>query len=263
MKIIHLNKYSTAAILLMAVAAVLVAIAVTYNLGEFITAAFVISGMVCVMMGIFMLTFSSGEPIDPRLVGLIPVQNCINLCRIGNDLDITGNAYFLPSRVTGETIVMQFNPASIYKGSDVSAKASFPKTKPAGLVTIPSCNPLIQDLRKRKALVIPDNKENLTQLLRETLGEILEFAPRVSASWNDSTVTITLYRYRFIAGCQFIWQESPGCCTRHPCPACSLCGALITEGLDKVFTLDQCSISSSNQDIIMIFSLVPPAYSSS
>jgi hypothetical protein len=259
MKLPHLNKYSTAAIFLIIAAAVLIAIALTSNLGEFTTAAFVISGMVCVLMGIFMLTFSGGEPIDPRLVGLLPAQNCINLCRIGHDLGINGNAYFLPPSITGESRVMQFNPTLPYNGSTVSAKGSFPETKPAGLVTIPSCYPLIQDLRKRKALIVPDNEENVTQLLRETLGEILEFAPRVSASWNGSTVTITLHRYRFIAGCQFVWQESPGCCTRNPCPACSLCGALIAEGMDKVVTLDQCSISSSNQDVLIVCSIVPAA----
>jgi hypothetical protein len=235
MKVLHLNKYSIAAVLFLIAAAVLVAISLITNLSEFVTAAFVICGMVCGMMGIFMLTFFSGEPIDPRLVGLLPVQGCINLCRIGYDLGITGNAYFLPPRVTGEARVMQFNPSSIYKGSDVSSK----------------------DLRKRKSLIIPDKEENLTLLLRETLGDILEFAPRVSARWHGSTITITLHRYRYITGCQFIAQESPGCCVRNPCPACSICGALIAEGMDKVVTLDQCSISSSKEDVIIIYSLVP------
>ena len=102
MKVLHLNKYSIAAVLFLIAAAVLVAISLITNLGEFVTAAFVISGMVCGMMGIFMLTFFSGEPIDPRLVGLLPVQGCINLCRIGHDLGITGNAYFLPPALPGK-----------------------------------------------------------------------------------------------------------------------------------------------------------------
>jgi hypothetical protein len=256
MKLITLNKYSTAAILFMVAAAVLVSIALTTNLGEFITAAFVISGAICAMTGIFILTFSKGEPIDPRLVGLLPAQGCINLCRIGHDLGITGNAYFLPPRVTGEAKVMQFNPTLPYKGSPVSAKESFPKTGPEGLITLPSCNPLIQDLRKRNALVIPHNEEHLTRLLLETIGDFFEFASRVFVRWHGNTVTITFQDYRFIAGCQFIAQESPGCCTRNPCPACSLCGALIAEGTDKVVTLDQCSVSSSSQDVNAVFSIV-------
>jgi hypothetical protein len=257
MKRIYLNKYSIAGVLFVAAAAALIAIALNSYLGEFVTAAFVISAMALAMTGIFILTFSGGEPVDPRLVGLLPAQGCINLCRIASDLDITGSAYFLPRRVTGETRVMQFNPVSTYKGGEVPAQTSFPKNGPAGLVTIPSGNPLIQELRKRNALIIPDNEEHLAQLLREATGGIFEFAPKVSASWNRGTFTIIFHRYRFIAGCQFMAQESPGCCSRNPCPSCSLCGALIAEGTDKVVSLDECSISASKQDVIMIYSIVP------
>jgi hypothetical protein len=249
------NKYFAAAILLLAVAASLVAIALKNNFGEFVTAAFVISGMICAVTGIFVLTFSGGEPIDPRLVGILPAQGCLNLCRISSDLGITGNAYFLPPRITGQSRVMQFNPTSAYDGSDVSAERSFPKTGPEGIVTIPSCDPLIQDLKKRNALIIPHKEEQVTQLLREIIGDIFEFAPRVSATWNDRMVTITLHRYRYIAGCQVIAQESPGCCTRNPCPVCSLCGTLIAEGTDRVVTINRCSISASNKDVIAVFQI--------
>lgn len=257
MKRIYLNKYSIAAVLFLAAAAALIAIALNIYFSEFIVAAFVISAMALAMTGIFILTFSGGEPVDPRLVGLLPAQGCINLCRIASDLDIQGSAYFLPRSATGETRVMQFNPLSTYSGGEVPAQTSFPKKGPAGLVTIPSGNPLIQELRKRNALVIPDNEEHLVQLIREATGGIFEFAPRVSASWNKGRVTIIFHHYRFIAGCEFMAQESPGCCTRNPCPACSLCGVLITEGMDKVVSLDECSISASKQDVIMIYSIVP------
>jgi hypothetical protein len=249
------NKYTAAAILLMAVAAALVAIALNTNRGEFITAAFVISGMVCAITGIFVLTFSGGEPMDPRLVGILPAQGCLNLCRISSDLGITGNAYFLPGRITGQSRVMQFNPSSPYDGRDVSAERSFPKTGPEGLVTVPSCDLLIQDLKKRNALIIPDNEEGVTRLLRETISDIFEFAPRVSATWHGRTVTITFHRYRLIAGCQVIAQESPGCCTRNPCPVCSLCGTLIAEGTGRVVTINQCSISASKKDVIAVFQI--------
>lgn len=257
MKQIILNKYSIAAILLMIAGVVLVANALITDFGEFVTAAFVISGTVCAMTGIFILIFSGNEPIDPRLVGILPAQCSINLCRIASDLGITGNAYFLPPHLTEEAQVMQFNPVSTYNGSKLAAKGSFPEKQPSGLVTVPSCNLLIQDLKKRNALEIPNKEENLTQLLHEIIEEIFELAQRVSASWNSSTVTITFHRYRFIEGCQVVAQESPHCCSMYPCPACSLCGALIAEGIDKVVTLDRCSMSSSSQDVTVIFSILP------
>jgi len=257
MKRIYLNKYFIAALLFLAVAALLLAFALNTSPGEFVTAAFVIAAMACAMTGIFVLTFSAGEPVDPRLVGLLPVQGSLNLCKIASDLDITGNAYFLPRRITEENRVMQFNPVSVYKGTEVFGQVSFPKKGPSGLLTVPSCNPLIQELRKRNALVIPENKEHLTQLIRETIGEIFDLAPRVSASWDGDKMTVTFHRYRYSAGCQYMMQESPGCCTRNPCPACSLCGALITEGTNTVVCLEQCSLSSSKQDVIAIFRIMP------
>ena len=256
MKVKLLNKYSVAAMLLIAAAAGLVTIAVITSPGEFVTAAFVISGMVCAITGIFLLTFSGGEPVDPHFVGILPVQGCINLCRIASDLGINGKAYFLPSRLTGETRVMQFNPETTYTEGMVSAKGSFPETGQKGLVTVPSCDPLIRDLRKRNGLVIPDNEEHLTQLLRETAGEIFELAPKISVRWNGSRITITLHRYRFIDGCRMIAQASRDCCTKNPCPTCSLCGALIAEGTDKVVMLEECSVSASHQDVIIICSVV-------
>jgi len=257
MKVPHLNKYFVAALLFLTAAAVFVAMALITHPGEFVTAAFVISGMICVMTGIFMLTFSGNEPVDLLLVGLLPVQGCLNLCRIASDLAIHGNAYFLPPRVTGEARVMQFNPALPYDGTAISAKKSFPETGQKGLVTIPSCDPLIQQLRKRNNLKIPDNDENITQLLRETTGEIFEFAPRVSTRWQSTTVTITFHRYRFIAGCQYMARESPGCCTRNPCPACSLCGVLLAAGTDRVVALEQCSVSASSRDVNLVFQILP------
>ncbi len=174
MKLVRLDKYSIAALLFMALAAVLIAAALVSGLGEFVTASFVISGMVSAMTGIFLLTFSGGEPFDAKVVGLLPAQASLNLCHIASDLGIPGNAFLLPRSVTGKTRVMQFNPASGYTGSPVSVEGSFPKTGPQGLITLPSCYPLILDLKKRNALVIPDNDENIIQLLRETIEDVLK-----------------------------------------------------------------------------------------
>jgi hypothetical protein len=257
MKPIILNKYSSTAILLFAVAAVFIDIALISNPRDITTAAFVISGMVCTITGIFILTFSAGEPIDPRLLGILPAQGSINLCRITHHLGMHGHAYFLPPRVTGEAKVMQFNPASTYDGKQGSEPGSFREKGPAGLVITPSCDLLIQDLRKRNALIIPDREENLSQLLREIIEDVFKFAPRVSSRWLGSSVTVTFHDYPSIDGCKAIAQSPQDCCTISPCPVCSLCGALIAEGRDRIVTLDRCTISSSSKDITAVFSLLP------
>jgi len=82
--------------------------------------------MICLVTGIFILTFSGGEPIDPRLVGILPAQDLINICRIASDLGISGDSCFLPPRLTGETRVMLFNPVSIYQEARSSPEILFP-----------------------------------------------------------------------------------------------------------------------------------------
>jgi len=256
MKIKLLNTYSVAAILMMAAAAGFIAIALLSHLGEFVTAAFVISGMVCAITGIFLITFSGGQPVDPRFVGILPVQGCINLFRIAFHLGIKGNAYFLPPRITGEARVMQYNPVSTYTGGPVPALGPFPETSEKGLVVVPSCDPLVKVLKTRHGLVMTDKKEQIIPILRETTGEIFELAPRVSVRWNGNTVSIVLQQYRFIEGCRVIAQEAPDSCARSPCPVCSLCGVLIAEGMDKAVMLEQCSISPSGQDVIITCSIL-------
>jgi hypothetical protein len=151
---------------------------------------------------------------------------------------------------------MQFNPILTYDGKEGSEKGSFREKGPAGLVTTPACDLLIEDLRKRYALKIPDTRENISTLIHETIEGALKFAPRVSCTWSENTVTITFHDYQYIEGCKIMAQKSPQCCTMSPCPTCSLCGALITEGLDKIVSLDRCSVSASSRDVTAVFSIV-------
>jgi hypothetical protein len=251
------NKYTIATILLIAAAVCFLAIALISPLGEFVSAAFVISSMGCAITGVFLFTFSGGEPVDQRLVGILPAQCSINLCSISHYIGVQGNAFFLPPRITGETKVLQFNPTSTAEGKKGIENGSFRENGSAGLVTPPSCDFLIQNLRERNALVIPDNEENLILLLRETIEDVFKFAPRLSARWRSSSVTITFHGFPSIDVCKVIAQKSPHCCTMNPCPICSLCGVLIAEGIDEVVTLDRCTTSTTSQDVTAVFSILP------
>jgi len=257
MKLKILDKYTIAALLLIATAIVLFAIAIISNPGDITTASFVFSGMVCAMTGIFTFAFSGGEPVNQRLIGILPAQGLLNLCSITHYLGIHGSAYFLPQSITGEKRVMQFNPTSTYNGIKGSIIGSFRETGPEGLVTPPSCDLLIQELWVKNALVIPDQDEELSLLLKETIEDVFKFAHKISVRWNDSTITITFHGYLLYDGCKVIAQKFSHCCTISPCPACSLCGVLIAEGRDKVIRLDQCSISLSSREVTAVFSILP------
>jgi hypothetical protein len=249
------GKYFLAGLLLVSTAAVLIAIALLTNRGDITSAAVVICGMACAVTGIFILTFSGGEPVDAGVVGLLPAGDLMNICRIQSDLGIQGNAHFLPPRTTGDVRVMLFNPASAFKGEQVTADDSFPLSGPAGMVTLPSCYPLLRD----QTITLPakENRDEVTRLLHETLSGLFEFASGISADWQEHTVTVTMHRYRFSAGCRVIARESPQCCSMHPCPACSLCGALLAQSMDMVVSLDRCSPGLDPEEITAVFTLLP------
>jgi hypothetical protein len=256
------DKYNAAALSLLAASAIFIAIALLLNLGDLTTAALVMSGLVCAMVGIFTWAFSGTAPVDPELVGILPAQGCINFCALTHNLGVGGHAFFLPPQYTGEPRVMQFNPTSTQEGFEVLAgkkgrQGSLRETGPAGLVTQPSCDHLIRDLRTRNALVIPEKKEELSSLLGEAVEDVFKFAQRISVTWEESKIIITFHRYPFIYGCKKIAGEYPACCVMSPCPACSLCGALIAEGIGRIVMLDQCSVSAGTEDVTAVFSIVP------
>lgn len=249
----NLEKYSAMVVLLLMMTILFIAVPLIFTLGNFLSGTFVIAGMTCAILGSFVIMFTGKEPVDPRVVGLLPVQGCMNLCRIASDAGIKGNAFFLPSQFTGSSRVMQFNPVSTFNSGMISSKETFTENKPHGLITIPVSDLLIQDLYKRHALEIPNEMNELSVLLSETLSDTLEFAPDITTTWKVDSVTIIMHEYRFIDGCFSMQVKSPLCCTRFPCPACSLCGTLIAACINKVVSLHECRISSE-KDITMTFS---------
>jgi len=42
-----------------------------------------------------------------------------------------------------------------------------------------------------------------------------------------------------------------------PCPACSLCGALIAERKDRIVMPDRCPVSPASKDVRAVFFLLP------
>ena len=165
MKRLYLNKYSIAAVLFLVAAAALIAIALNIYFGEFIIAAFIISAMALAMAGIFVLSFSGGEPVDPRFVGS---PSCTGMYKSLQDSVRSG--YSWQGLFSSPPRYRRVPGYAVQPGLDSTREVKclrrphFPKTGPAGLVTIPSANPLVQELRKRNALVIPENEEHLSQL---------------------------------------------------------------------------------------------------
>ena len=150
MNLPRLNPYYRASLVLIGAAVILITLAIVTNQRDITTAAVVLSALVCLVTGVFLATLSSGEPLDIRYVSLLPVQGSINLARLGADLGISGNAVMLPAGKDGRTRTVQFNPVSDYDGKAVPVSGNSFVAGPdaAGLVTVPSGEPLFLELRK-------------------------------------------------------------------------------------------------------------------
>jgi len=257
MKFPRLNPYYRASLLLIGAAVVLIALALITNQRDLTTAAVVLAALVCLVTGIFLATLSSSEPLDIRYMSLLPVQGCINLARACADLGISGNATLLPAGKDGRTRTVQFNPVSVYGGEPVTGDSFVAGPGAAGLVTVPSGEPLLLEVRERHQLVIPADPAALLDLIREVGVDLLEVADRIRNERDERTITVMMEGYRLIGGCLAISAESPRCCSTHPCPVCSLVACLLAEGLGTVIQVERCSPNAERQSVTAVFSLLP------
>ena len=74
MKFPSLNPQYRAALLLIIIAALLVTTAILTNRGDFTSAMLIVSGLACLLTGVFFATLSGSDPIDLRYLSLFPVQ---------------------------------------------------------------------------------------------------------------------------------------------------------------------------------------------
>ncbi len=257
LRIPSLNPYYRASLVLVSAAILLVLIAVLTDRRDLTSAALVIAGLACLITGIFLATLSGAEPLDTRYVSLLPVQGCINLCRVCADLGIAGNAVFFPVSGNGQDRVMQFIPTSAYHGSPIRGDSFVTDPGSAGLIVVPAAGPLLAEIAGRYQLAVPPDASALPDLICEVGVDLLEIADRVTTGTGAATTTVTLEGYRLIGGCMAVQKESPRCCLVSPCPVCSLVACLLVEGTGSVIQLERCSPDEKLPSVTMVFSTVP------
>jgi len=257
MKVPHLNPYYRAALVLVVAAAALVAIAILTNSRDITTAAVVISALICLLTGIFLATLSRSEPLDLQYVSLLPVQGSINLFRICAELGIQGNATIIPKGKNGSTRTMQFLPVADYDGAPLPGETFVSSPDNAGVLMIPSGEPLLSEIRERGQLVIPQEMATVKDLIREIGVDVLEVAERVFVTEDNEHITVTMEGYRLIDGCQAIARESPKCCTAIPCPVCSLFACILAEATGSVVEVERCTVHPGKGSVDAVFVLLP------
>lgn len=256
MKIPHLNPYFRAALVLMVTAVLLIVVAIVTDRRDLTSASLVISSLVCMLTGIFLLTLSGSDPLDLRYVSLFSVQDHINLCRICADLGFSGNACFIPAGRNGLAQTMQFLPVSEYDGAPLPQNSIVIGPDNAGLLTVPSGDPLLNELRQREHLVISSDMSSLKDSIKEVAIEVLEVAEKITVTDTEDTITIQIEGYRLISGCHRLLQESPRCCALNPCPVCSVFACLLAESTGRIIVMERCSAILKKDSVTAVFTFL-------
>jgi hypothetical protein len=257
MKIPRLNPYYRASLVLVITAAILVSVVILTGRYDLTSAALVIAALTCLITGVFLSLLSTAEPLNTRYVSLLPVQGCINLCRVAADLGVLGNACMIPQGKKGMKNTMQFVPVADYDGSALSQDTFVTGTTAAGLMVVPSGYPLVEEMKRADHLLIPADQGALPKLLREVITDVLEVAGQVTIHDNGSTITLTLEGFRLIASCAVMNAESPKCCTTNPCPVCSLAACILAEGTGAVVQVERCTPDIKQKTVTAVYSLIP------
>ena len=232
------NPYRGAFLLIVA-AAGLLALAAATGRGDITTATLVLAGAGCFIAGVFLLTLNKGEPLDPGLFALLPVQGTITIATLCADLGVQGDAWFVPDDGT----VVEVIPVAETLPEDLGDDYSYLTVEGGCAVRIaPTCTPLLARLKEKHALEVPTEDEGLLACIVEVCDDLLEVAGKTEAVRDGENIVVTLADYRLIPGCRAVRAASPKCCTMVGCPVCSLLAAIVALGKNVPTTIEHVSV---------------------
>jgi len=232
------NPYRGAFLLIVA-AAGLLALAAATGRGDITTATLVLAGAGCFIAGVFLLTLNKGEPLDPGLFALLPVQGTITIATLCADLGVQGDAWFVPDDGT----VVEVIPVAETLPEDLGDDYSYLTVEGGCAVRIaPTCTPLLARLKEKHALEVPTEDEGLLACIVEVCDDLLEVAGKTEAVRDGENIVVTLTGYRLLPGCRAVRAASPKCCTMVGCPVCSLLAAIVALGKNVPTTIEHVSV---------------------
>jgi len=253
MKIRPHNDYALSGIVLLSAALVLLAIGAFTDRKDLSSATLFLSGVACFLTGVFMLSFSRSDPLDPEIASLLPIAGMLNQCRICADLGVRGDAWFLPPSGE-ERAIREFIPV---QGLEIPE--SFPDfsflTDPSspGILLTPSASPLIDYLERKGGLQVPSTEPELLHGIGEICEDVLELAGKVAIERDGETLVMRVEGYRLFSGCLSIASHSPKCCTMHPCGICSLTACLLAMGLRTPWHLEHVRFEEGRRCLVVVF----------
>ena len=249
------NPYLGALLLIVAAAGLLALAAITGR-GDITTATLVLAGTGCFIAGIFLLTLHKGEPIDPELTALLPVQGTLGIATLCADLGVQGDAWFVPVDGTVIEIVPVADGLPERNADDDYSYI----TGEGGCAVrlVPACAPLLARLREKHALEVPEEDEALLACITEVCDDLLEIAEKTEAKRDGGNIVVTISGYRLISGCRAIRAASPKCCTMIGCPICSLIAAIAALGTGTPIRLEHIGVDEKRGTIRVILTPAGP-----
>jgi hypothetical protein len=244
------------AFLLILAAAALLALAAATGRGDITTATLVLAGAGCFIAGVFLLALHKGEPLDPELAALLPVQGTITVATLCADLGVQGDAWFVPE---GETVI-EVIPVAGALPENLGDDYSYITAEGAAAVRIaPASAPLLARLREKHALEVPTEDEALLACITEVCEDLLEVAEKTEAKKDGANIVVTLSGYRLISGCRAVRAASPKCCSMVGCPVCSLLAAIVALGTTYPTKIEHISVDEKRGMLRLILTPAGPA----
>ncbi|WP_292520561.1 hypothetical protein [Methanoculleus sp.] len=245
------NNPFLGAFLLILAAVSLLALAGATGRGDITTATLVLAGAGCFIAGVFLLALHKGEPIDPEITALLPVQGTVSIATLCADLGIQGNAWFVPE--ADGTVVEVIPVTSTFPVTPRGDYSYVTGESGCAVRIVPACAPLLAHLREKHALEVPEREyEGLLACVTEVCDDILEIAGKTKAVQDGANIVVTLNAYRLLPGCRAVREASPKCCTMVGCPICSLLAAITAIGAGQPMTIEHTAIDETTKTLRVI-----------
>ncbi|KAF5073477.1 MAG: hypothetical protein KO254_00370 [Methanoculleus marisnigri] len=248
------NSPYRAAFLLIVAAAALLALATGTGRGDLTTATLVLAGTGCFIAGVFLLALHKGEPLDPEITALLPVQGTIGIATLCADLGVQGDAWFVPE---GEAVIEIVPVATSLPAAADDDYSYITGEGGCAVRLVPTCAPLLARLREKHALEIPKEEEDLLACITEVCDDLLEIAGKTGAVKDGANIVVTLAGYRLVPGCRAVRAASPKCCTMVGCPVCSLLASIAALGTGAPTKIEHAAVDE-NRGVLRVI-LTGPA----
>ncbi|MBP2133126.1 hypothetical protein J2128_001047 [Methanomicrobium sp. W14] len=258
------NTFPAVSVILIGLSVILLATALLTNENDFTTAVLVVVALANFLTALIISAFTETKGINPLFSSMLYPPLIISRAKFFSELNVFGDACFIPKEVAGSDDTIQFNPTGEYKGFDYKKEMFSTDTKKtAGIFTTPSSESLMLCLKNDYSLSLlhyeeetSDLTEELKEITKEIFCESFPLCEDVTLTQNGDEMIFSLKAFALTDGCRIVRDESPKCCTASPCPICSLIAAATAEYSGKIVSVSAVRPDFKKGDLTVILKVL-------